>query len=159
MEPRIAKIDQEIHCAGYLLKTNMADIGADNPIPGFWGDIFKDGRHTALQALKGRCKADYGICIMLNDDDMDYVIAAVLEEGTQVPEEMHQCEIPAGDYLVYETLLPNLGQVWSDSFQWMEKNGYTVAHGISFEFYDMRMADPDPNKQFIDIYIPIKSKK
>ena len=98
---------------------------------------------------------------MLDDkgDNMEYVIAAALEEGTMVPEDMTLCEIPAGDYLVYETTLANYGETWDNAIKWMERNAYTIAHGTSFEFYDERMGNPDPNQQLIDVYIPIARKK
>ncbi|MCL2574991.1 MAG: GyrI-like domain-containing protein [Defluviitaleaceae bacterium] len=162
MEPRIAKLDK-IECAGYLLKTSMTEVGANNPIPAFWGEIMADGRYQALRNIprtpEAGCFGDYGVCIMLNDDDMDYVIAMALEDGVDVPSDWHRCTIPAGDYAVFETTLPNLGNTWGYSIEWMEKNGYTIAHYVSFEYYDERMSNPDPTQQTIDIYIPIIERK
>ena len=52
MEPRIAQIET-IKAAGYLLKTNMTEVGENNPIPKFWEEVFADGRHKRLQNLQG----------------------------------------------------------------------------------------------------------
>ena len=93
---------------------------------------------------------------MLNDIDMDYVVAAALEEGMEVPDHLHQCEIPAGDYLVYEIEISQIGEAWGNAIAWMERNGYTIPHGTSFEFYDERMDDSVP---VMDLYIPIAKKK
>jgi predicted transcriptional regulator YdeE len=35
--------------AGYVLKTTMKEIHEANPIPAFWDEIFKDGRHAQLK--------------------------------------------------------------------------------------------------------------
>jgi len=96
---------------------------------------------------------------MLDDDRMDYVIGMALEDGVEVPEDWHRCEIPAGEYAVFETTLPKLGETWGYSIKWMEERGYTIAHGTSFEYYDERMANPDQNQQFFDVYIPIIERK
>ena len=90
---------------------------------------------------------------------MDYVIGMALEDSTNVPPNWYRCEIPAGDYAVFETTLSNIGKTWSYSIEWMEERGYTIAHGTSFEYYDERMENPDKSLQIFDIYIPIIEKK
>ena len=96
---------------------------------------------------------------MLNDDDMDYVIGMALEDGVEVPSDWHRCTIPAGDYAVFETTLADAGNTWAGSIEWMEERGYTIAHNVSFEYYDERMGNPEPEQQIFDIYIPIVERR
>ncbi|MCL2169965.1 MAG: effector binding domain-containing protein [Defluviitaleaceae bacterium] len=149
--PKVVKIEP-MKLAGILLETTMEEVSQTNPIPALWSEIFADGRYDDLSKLKGRCKADYGVCIMHDDNRMDYIVAAALEEGASVPEKFHQCEIPGGEYLVVETSLEALREAWVKINNWLDTNGYEIAHNTSFEFYDERMKGE--NKTF-DIYAPI----
>ena len=56
MEPRIAKLDT-IKAAGYLIKTSMAEMGENNPIPAFWREIMEDGRYERLRNIPRSAEA------------------------------------------------------------------------------------------------------
>ena len=86
------------------------------------------------------------------------MVGGAFADDVQIPEDMFVCEIPGGEYLVYEILLPQIGEAFGHAGKWMEENSYTYPHGVSFEYYDERMHNEDPNKQFIDLYIPIVKK-
>ncbi|MCL2854182.1 MAG: effector binding domain-containing protein [Defluviitaleaceae bacterium] len=148
---KIVKVEP-MRFAGYPLKVRL---GGENPFPKFWEEVFADGRHERLQQLKGRCKADYGICIMHDEVNMDYVIAAALEEDAIVPDGLFACEIPGGEYLMVETTIATLGEAWNQITGWLDDNDYKIAHGTSFEFYDERMGQPEMK---FDIYAPIVKK-
>ncbi|MCL2620503.1 MAG: GyrI-like domain-containing protein [Defluviitaleaceae bacterium] len=152
MEPKVVKVEA-MRLAGALLKTSLTEMSLSNPIPVFWSLVFTDGRHAKLKKLKGRCKADYGVCIMGEDDEtMNYMIAVTPKKNATIPMEFHTCEIPVGEYLVVETTITTLGEAWMKINQWLDENGYTIAHGTSFEFYDERMRGEDMT---FDIYAPI----
>ncbi|MCL2620504.1 MAG: GyrI-like domain-containing protein [Defluviitaleaceae bacterium] len=158
MDIRVVKVDT-MNMAGYLLKVDMVDVMNDNPIPKFWGEIMSSDRYGQLQKLKGRCKAEYGVCIMHEGNkSMDYVVAVALEDDTDVPEGLYKCQIPAGEYAVAETTMAGIGQTWAGLDKWTSDNGYHTDRNTSFEFYDERMANPDPDKKTFDIYVPIAKK-
>jgi predicted transcriptional regulator YdeE len=153
MEPKVVTVDG-MRLVGASLKTSMMEMSLSNPIPVFWSLVFTDGRHAKLKKLKGRCKVEYGVCIMGEDDEtMNYMIAVAPKKNAKIPSEFRTCEIPAGEYLVVETTIETLGETWMKITQWLDENGYTIAHGTSFEFYDERMKGEDMT---FDIYAPIK---
>ena len=143
---------EAMRIAGYSIKTTMQQVMSNNPLPAFWQEIMNDGRHAKLQALKGRCKADYAVNIMLNENDMEYVIGAALEPGETDPQGYVLCDIPAGEYAVCEVTLEGIGKAWADIDEWMGKNGYTWNYSPSFEFYDEKFVA----KNILEVYIPIR---
>lgn len=92
---------------------------------------------------------------MLNDNDVEYVIAKGIKDGMEAGEGFYKAEIPAGEYLVFEVLVNQIGDAYGASAAWMQENGYKWPHGVSFELYDSRMRNPEPNQRFLDVYIPI----
>ena len=37
--------------AGFAISVKMTDVATANPIPGFWGQLFEDGRYGKLNGL------------------------------------------------------------------------------------------------------------
>ncbi|MCL2854181.1 MAG: GyrI-like domain-containing protein [Defluviitaleaceae bacterium] len=151
MEPRVVKVEP-MRMVGVVLKTSMEEVAQNNPIPTLWSQIFTDGRRDILNKLKGNNRAEYGVCIVHDDDSMEYVIAVELEKFRFAPKDFYKCEIPGGEYLAVETTTTTLGEAWMKITKWLDENGYEIAHGTSFEYYDQRMNEEEMK---FDIYAPI----
>jgi len=173
MQPKIVKFGP-VKIAGYLHKTSMDN----NTIPAFWGEIMSDGRHEKLHGADfakqpAEHGAEYGVCFMLNDNDMDYVIGAEVKPGAQVSDDFYACEIPAGDYAVFSVEPYPLGQpstniqtAWGVAFDWLATSEYAVNNNPSFEIYfpgctcgtDAECAACNSGNMICDIYIGVDKK-
>jgi predicted transcriptional regulator YdeE len=141
----------EMRFAGYTIKTTMEEVVTSNPIPAFWQDVYTSNKASSLKALQGRCKAMYGVCNMLNENDMEYMIGVALEDDTNPTEKEQLITLPAGQYVVFDTTLDELHNTYESSYKWLDENNYSIPHGLSFEFYG---EDFDETKT-LSLYIPI----
>jgi len=137
---------------GYSIKTTMLEVVTDNPVPAFWEQILKDGRFDKLLALNGGSPRSYGVCAMQNQENIDYIAAVALPDGVDAPIGYSVVDIPAGEYLAFETDIANIHAAYGYANEWTPKNGYTWAHGISLEMYD----EGHRETQLFHLYIPIK---
>ena len=169
MEPKIVKFGP-VKVAGYLHKTSHSN----NTIPAFWGEIMADGRHKKLhEAGFEKCHSEYGICFMVDEDNMDYVVGIEAKEGAKVPEEFHICEIPEGEYAVFsvptyslEEPSADIQKTWGAAFEWLDKSEYAHNGVVSFELYfpgckcgtDDECAVCNSGKMVCDIYISVDKK-
>ena len=153
MESKVVKIEA-MRFAGYLLQTKMDEVMKDNPLPRFWGALSADGRFEKLMQLESDCPASYGATLMHNEQDMDYTVSRALPAGADAPEGLHVVDMPAGEYIEVKTTLENLHAAFGFINNWMEENGYTWAHGGSFEMY------PEDYMQtkILNLYAPIAKK-
>ena len=125
--------------AGYLHKTSMSN----NTIPAFWQEIGTDGRYEKLRAqdfVAGH--NDFGFCVMINDDDMNYYVAREVEKGRDVPNDFQVAVIPAGNYAVFtvppfpmDEMSPNIADTWGAAYEWLMTSEYTTDGSSSFELY------------------------
>ena len=146
---------KDLRIVGHLIQTTMTAVMSNNPIPAFWGELISDGRYEKLMATPSDCPCTYGACLMHTEEDMDYTVGVALPEGAAVPEGLHLVEMPAGEYMAVEVELKNLHAGFGYANEWMEKEGYTWAHGGSFELYpDTGMDKPTD----LHLYIPIMRK-
>jgi len=158
-----------VNVAGYLHKTSMSN----NTIPAFWGEISADGRHKKLHSGEWVAHhADYGICFMVDDDNMDYVIGLEVKAGAEVSPEFHKAVIPQCDYAVFSAgnthdadFSQNIQKTWGEAFAWLETSEYKMCHcGVSFELYVCECTDDaecdncKEGKLPCDIYIAIEKK-
>jgi predicted transcriptional regulator YdeE len=153
MTHRILQLEP-MRIAGYAMQVSMSEVSADNPIPKFWGEVMQDGRFEKLMTLGSDCPGSYGVSVMHNDEDMDYIIGAALPVGADAPEGYYIANVPAGEYLEVETLLADLLETYGKLNELMSEIGYTWGHNTSFEFYDK---DHD-STQLLKLYIPITKK-
>ena len=128
--------------AGYLIQTTMTEVATNNPIPAFWASLADKGDFC------------YGVCDMQSMEDMNYIVARCGRDKAELAEGMVEFTIPAGEWLVQEIPLAEIGISYGKANEWMEQNGYTWAHGASFEKYDERMS----TKGLLDLYVPIIKK-
>ena len=169
MEVKIVNFGS-VKVAGYLHKTSHSN----NTIPAFWGEFMADGRHKRLHdADFVKSHSEFGVCFMINDDDMDYVIGLEVKPGAQVSQEFHVCEIPASDYAVFK--VPpyslnepsvNIQKTWGQAFEWLATSEYHHNNKASFELYfpactcgtDTDCAVCNSGEMHCDIYISVDKK-
>ncbi|MDR2183881.1 MAG: GyrI-like domain-containing protein [Clostridiales bacterium] len=138
MVPKIVKFGP-VKVAGYLHKTSMSN----NTIPDFWGEIMSDGRQKILHEQDFvEHHREYGICVMTNEDDMDYIVAVETKPGAQIPEKYMVFELAEGDYAVFNVPVypmsepsPNIGLTWGKAAKWLETGEYTTDGNANFELY------------------------
>lgn len=146
----IKKIEA-LKLAGYVLTTNMKEVSANNPIPGFWGSLFENNKMENLFKLSGNC-ITYGVSNMLNETDMEYMVGVLVADDAIVADDMTVFNLPESEYVVFETTLADLPNAYAKSFGWLQQNGYVIASPKSFELY----GEDYPSTNKISLHLPVK---
>ncbi len=163
-------IKPELKLAGYALETrvngeNMTDI------PAFWQRYMAENwGHTLHEVLQPVSHAEYGACIMNNDqsEHFRYVIGVEVENFNDVPEDLYQAVVPAATYAVFTTPPANRadggfvraiqGTTNYIFNEWFPSSGYAYApSGVDFELYDERCYGDE--NLVMDIYVPVEKKE
>jgi AraC family transcriptional regulator len=155
--------------AGYVLKNAMTKADG-NKIPAFWEEIMQDGRHNKLHAQDWIARHDdYGLCLMTDTEDMDYLIGCEVKEGASVSDEFVIHNVPAGEYVVHQSgsvddseFTKNIMAAWDNSFNWIKNSSeYTFPpreNDASYEFYYMADENTATQACHCDVYIHIVKK-
>jgi predicted transcriptional regulator YdeE len=149
---------EEFSVAGLLHKSSMQN----NTIPAFWEACFKDGKHEALhKADFATCHADYGVCIMLDDVNMDYIIGCKISDISKVPADYVTCALTGGEYAVLSTPVSKIGEAFDTIFKQIADAGRTPKEAPCFEKYDCECTDDHvcdnckDGEMTCEIYVPI----
>jgi len=100
----------------------------------------------------------YGISANMDEStgEFDYVAGFEVSRAEDVPEGMVRFDVPGGQYAVFTTTLPKIGETFHNAYHtWLPQSGYRPTGGPEFELYDEDFDPQDPNSKF-DLYIPIK---
>jgi AraC family transcriptional regulator len=129
-------------------------VGPDAGMKLQWEKFMEDfGRIDGQVGMRA-----YGVCHDFGEGHMDYMCAAEVTDGGQVPGYLHVPHIPARRVAVFlhEGPLAKISETWGKIFsEWLPAAELKVAQGPQFETYgeDFYAADEDGK---VEIYIPVK---
>ncbi len=124
----------------------------NNEIAQLWAEIT-----PRLQEIKHIAGDAYGVCRdMEADGEFEYLAGFEVSRVEDIPAGMESWDVPANQYAVFSTTLPNIGETYRYALQtWLPGSGYQRAVGPDFERYDESF-DPVVKGSQFTIYIPIK---
>ena len=150
MEPKI------VHKDGFtVVGPKYHGKNENNEVPQLWG-TFGTRRDEIKNVVNGYVA--YGINANMDAEtgEFDYVAGYEVSSAENVPEGMACFEVPGGEYAVFTTTLPKLGETFQYAYQtWLPQSGYQHADGPDFELYDEYFNPQDPESQ-LGIYIAIE---
>lgn len=149
MEPKI--VSKAAFTVAGLVHRGVAD---SQKMSELWGRFF--ARYPELQGLVTG-EAGYGV--MANYDEttqeFDYIAGMEVAAGAGLPEGFVAVPIPAGEWAVFTTTIPEMGQTYPFIYgTWLPQSGYAHGPAPEYEWYGPAF-DPSKPESPVDIYIPI----
>jgi AraC family transcriptional regulator len=129
-------------------------VGPDAGMKLQWEKFMEDfGRIEGQVGMKA-----YGVCHDFGEGHMDYMAAAEVKDGGQVPGYLHVLQIPKRKVAVFlhEGPLEKISETWGRIFsEWLPAAKLTVALGAQFEIYGEDFYADDAGAK-VEIHIPVK---
>ncbi len=129
-------------------------VGPDAGMKVQWEKFMEDfGRIDGQVGMKA-----YGVCHDFGEGHMDYLAAAEVKDGGQVPGYLHMLHIPKRRVAVFlhEGPLEKISETWMKIFvEWMPEAKLEVAAGAQFEVYGEEFYADDVGAK-VEIHIPVK---
>lgn len=161
MNYRIEKMDA-FRVIGPKLTTTMKDGECYKEIPEFWGEVSASGAIPVLIPLN-----DSQPCGILGisatdtySDDVVFNYYAAVASTQPAPEGMHEYEIPAATWAVFESVGPMPGAIQDLQkrivTEWLPTSGYEYAKAPDIELYlegDMQSSDYK-----CEVWLPVAKK-
>jgi AraC family transcriptional regulator len=109
--------------------------------------------------IENRVKENIAYGISANMDEsgaFDYVAGFEVSSTEAVPEGMVCFEVPGGQYAVFTTTLPKLGETFQYAYHaWLPQSGYQAVGGPDVELYD-EYFDPRNLDSELTVYVPVR---
>jgi AraC family transcriptional regulator len=87
---------------------------------------------------------------------LDYMAGVAVVPEADLPTGMTRWDVPANNYVVFETTIPTLGETFGYIYNtWLPTSGYHQAAGPYFERYGESFDPADPAST-LSIYIPVE---
>jgi predicted transcriptional regulator YdeE len=139
--------------------TNVKEATAEGIIPRQWQRFFQEGILAKIpNKIGGNIYAVYSDYANDHNGEYDYMIGAMVKEGTVAPPGMAAKSVPGGRYAVLTTdkgpLAKVVPQAWLAVFKLEDEKKLRRTYKVDFEIYDQRSQDPQ-NAQ-VDLYLGIK---
>jgi AraC family transcriptional regulator len=157
--------------AGYGIQTNVANSGYTKDVASFWDQYEGENMESRLyHILQPQKHGEVGMCVPTSQDgSVSYLLGVIVDDFSNVTEDMITVEIPEAEYAVFTTLPVDctkdenefakmIKDTWKYIFEeWFSKCEYEYDEDkFDFEYYDERChARPDT---VMDIYVPVKKK-
>jgi AraC family transcriptional regulator len=127
----------------------------NNEIPQMWQAF--GPRISEIKSMVDQASA-YGISANMDMEtgEFDYIAGFEVSSAEDVPQGMVAFNVPGGEYAVFTTTLPKIGETFDNAHDtWLPQAGHQPTGDHEFELYDERFDPQDPDSEF-DLYIPIK---
>ena len=139
--------------------TNAKEATADGVIPRQWQKFFQEGIQGKIpNQIGGNIYAVYSDYASDHNGEYDFLIGAMVKEGSVAPDGMAAKALPGGRFAVLTTNkgpLPKVvPQAWQRIFKLEDEKKLHRTYKADFEVYDQRSRDPQ-NAQ-LDIYVGMK---
>ena len=139
---------------GVSVSTSMSKIAVDGHQ--LWEKVFAPRIHEVSGKKPDEYHGpSYGLCIMTDEQHLEYWAAAPAREGLSLPEGMREVELPAGLYA--GCLVPSLdriGEAYAYLYETWPKTQKEYApsmHLPCFEYYDSRFCESGA----FEVYAPV----
>ena len=99
----------------------------------------------------------YGVMANYCEDsgEFDYIAASQVPNDKGLPEGFVPVEIPAGDWAVFTTTIPEMGQTYPYIYgTWLPQSGYQHGPAPEFELYGPGFDPVNPACE-LEIYVPV----
>lgn len=144
--------------------SNAREATSEGIIPRQWQKVFQDG---VLEKIPNKVGANlYAVYSGYAGDrngEYNYLIGAMVKEGTAAPDGMVAKRVPAGRYFVLSSdqgplpkVVPN---AWQKLWKLEDEGQLPRAYQADFEIYDRRSFHPqnhDPQNAQVDVYVGLK---
>jgi predicted transcriptional regulator YdeE len=150
MEPKIARKE-----AFSIVGMHYRGNNAEGEIPQIWRKV--GPRMSEIKNIVEHGAA-YGVSDNMDQatGEFDYIAGFAVSDVKEVPEGMVNWQIPGGQYAVFRTTLPKLGDTFKYAYyEWLPKSEYEHRPGPDLELYDEAFDATDPNSEF-EVYVPIQ---
>ncbi len=139
--------------------TNAKEATGDGMIPRQWQKFFQEGNLTKIpNKISGNIYALYSDYASDHNGEYDFVIGAMVKEGTLPPPGMVAKNVAGGRFAVLTSEkgpLPKVvPQAWQAIFKLEAEKKIQRTYKTDFEIYDQRSQDPQ-NAQ-VDLYVGLK---
>lgn len=150
MEPRIVE-----RAAFTVVGMMVRGKAESNEIPQMW-----EALNPRVREIQDRTGDDvaYGISTNMDEQtgEFDYIGGFEVGRVHEIPEGMIRFEVPGGNYAVFRTTLPRIGDTFMHAYRtWAPQSGYELTGGPDFELYGEEFDPRNPDSEF-DVYIPIR---
>ncbi|MDR7811156.1 AraC family transcriptional regulator [Lacrimispora sp.] len=157
--------------AGYGIKTDITGAAYTKDIASFWSNYNGENLESKMYKILNPAKhGEVGLYIPLSEDgNAIYLLGVIVDDFTNVREDMLTAEIPDSEYAVFTTnpvdttndreqkeFAKVIAGTWKYIFEdWFRDSGYVYDESkFDFEFYDERCHHRQDT--VMDIYIPVK---
>jgi predicted transcriptional regulator YdeE len=139
--------------------TNAKEATADGVIPRQWQKFFQEGILGKIpNQIGANIYAVYSEYASDHNGEYDFLIGAMVKEGSIAPDGMAAKAVPGGRFAVLTTNkgpLPNVvPQAWQRIFKLEDEKKLHRTYKADFEVYDQRSRDPQNGQ--LDIYVGMK---
>jgi AraC family transcriptional regulator len=159
--------------AGYGIKTDITGASYTKDIASFWSNYNGENLESKMYKVLNPAKhGEVGLYVPLSEDgNAIYLLGVIVEDFTNVGEDMLTVEIPNAEYAVFTTnpvdtsndweqkeFAEVIAGTWKYIFEdWFPGSGYVFDESkFDFEFYDERCHHRQDT--VMDIYIPVKKE-
>ena len=160
--------------AGYGIKTNITNGNYTKDVASFWINYDGENLESKMYKILNPPKhGEVGLCIPSNNDNGEatYMLGVIVDNFTDVTDDMITVEVPEATYAVFTTPPVNTGteaeqndfanvikQTWKYIFEeWFKDSGFIFDDTkLDFEYYDER-CHPTIGT-VMDIYVPVLKK-
>jgi len=159
--------------AGYGIKTDITGASYTKDIASFWSNYNGENLESKMYKVLNPAKhGEVGLYVPLSEDgNAIYLLGVIVEDFTNVGEDMLTVEIPNAEYAVFTTnpvdtsndweqkeFAEVIAGTWKYIFEdWFPGSGYVFDESkLDFEFYDERCHHRQDT--VMDIYIPVKKE-
>lgn len=159
--------------AGYGIKTDITGASYTKDIASFWSNYNGENLERKMYKVLNPAKhGEVGLYVPLSEDgNAIYLLGVIVEDFTNVGEDMLTVEIPNAEYAVFTTnpvdtsndweqkeFAEVIAGTWKYIFEdWFTGSGYIFDESkFDFEFYDERCHHRQDT--VMDIYIPVKKE-
>ncbi len=157
--------------AGYGIKTDITGAAYTKDIASFWSNYNGENLESKMYKILNPAKhGEVGLYIPLSEEgNAIYLLGVIVDDFTNVGEDMLTAEIPNAEYAVFTTnpvdttndkeqkeFAKVIAGTWKYIFEdWFQDSGYVYDESkFDFEFYDERCHHRQDT--VMDIYIPVK---
>lgn len=158
---------------GYGIKTDITGASYTKDIASFWSNYNGENLESKMYKVLNPAKhGEVGLYVPLSEDgNAIYLLGVIVEDFTNVGEDMMTVEIPNAEYAVFTTnpvdtsndweqkeFAEVIAGTWKYIFEdWFPGSGYIFDESkFDFEFYDERCHHRQDT--VMDIYIPVKKE-
>lgn len=159
--------------AGYGIKTDITGASDTKEISSFWSKYDGENLESKMYKILNPAKhGEVGLYVPLSEDgNAIYLLGVIVEDFTNVGDDMLTAEIPSAEYAVFTTnpvdtsndweqkeFAEVIAGTWKYIFEdWFPGSGYVYDESkLDFEFYDERCHHRQDT--VMEIYIPVKKE-